>query len=379
MAIINSQPLPSRPAPVNNSGLIFWLRSNFFSSPLNTVLTAVCLYGLWQVLPGLVDWFFLSATWAIYGPEGNASEITNQTVAACKEAGGACWSLISVKHRFMLFGFYPQDEQWRPMVTCFLLVGMMMASGIRRFWHPVFLLVWLATLVVSFVLMAGGLFGLTEVPTSKWGGLPLTLGMAVLSVAFSLPFGILLALGRRSEMNFIRTLCICYIELIRAVPLISILFMASFLLPLFMPEDLTINKLLRAQIGIILFASAYMAEVIRGGLQAIPKGQYEAADAMGLTYWQATRKIILPQALKISIPPIVSTIIGTFKDSSLVVIIGLFDVLNTVRIAFSADPPWTPFYMESYFVGAAVFFIFCFGMSHYSQWLEKQLDTGHKA
>ena len=379
MAMINPTPLPSRPAPVKQSGVVFWLRENLFSSPVNTVLTALCLYVLWQILPGLVSWFFLDATWSVFGEEGNAQDITKQTVAACKEAGGACWSLISVKHKFMLFGFYPQEEQWRPIAVSFLLIGMMMATGVRALWKPWFLGAWLGAVIISFVLMKGGVLGLTDVPTSKWGGLPLTLGLAVFSVFFALPLGIVLALGRRSNMNFIRTVCVSYIELVRAVPLISILFMASFLLPLFMPEEMTINKLLRAQVGIILFGAAYMAEVIRGGLQAIPKGQYEAADAVGLSYWQATRMIILPQALKISIPPLVGTIIGLFKDSSLVVIIGLFDVLNTTRIAFSADPPWTPFYMEAYFVGAAVFFVFCFGMSQYSQWLEGQLDRGHKS
>ncbi len=377
MAIINSEPLPSRLAPVSNTGLTGWLKGNLFSSPFNTFLTLVCVYGLWQILPGLVNWFVLDATWGILGPEGNANEMTKQTVAACKEAGGACWSLLSVKHRFMIFGFYPQDEQWRPLLTCLLLIGMVLISGIRAFWKPWLIAAWLAAIAVCFMLMMGGIAGLTHVPTSKWGGLPLTLGLAVFSVVFALPMGIALALGRRSNMNLIRTLCVSYIELIRAVPLISILFMASFLLPLFMPEELTINKLLRAQIGIILFAAAYMAEVIRGGLQAIPKGQYEAADAMGLSYWQATFKVILPQVLKVSIPPLVGTIIGTFKDSSLVVIIGLFDVLNTARVAFSSDPPWSPFYMEAYFVAATIFFIFCFGMSQYSQWLENHLNTDH--
>ena len=231
---------------------------------------------------------------------------------------------------------------------------------------------------IAFFLLYGGSFGLEVVETHKWGGLSLTLVLALVGIVASLPIGIFLALGRRSEMTAVRSFCTVFIEMWRGVPLITILFMASVMLPLFVPEEIDFDKLLRALIGITLFQSAYMAEVIRGGLQAIPKGQYEAADALGLSYWKKMGLIVLPQALKIMIPGIVNTFIALFKDTSLVLIIGLFDLLAIVQAALS-DPKWLGYSIEGYAFVAFVFWIFCFSMSRYSQYLERKLHTGHGA
>ncbi|MDF4797489.1 amino acid ABC transporter permease, partial [Vibrio parahaemolyticus] len=226
-------------------------------------------------------------------------------------------------------------------------------------------------------LLYGGVFGLEVVETHKWGGLLVTLIIALVGIVVSLPIGVILALGRRSNMPIIRSLCTVYIEVWRGVPLITVLFMASVMLPLFMSEGSETDKLIRALIGVVMFSAAYMAEVVRGGLQAIPKGQYEAADALGLSYWKKTGLIILPQALKITIPSIVNTFIGLFKDTSLVLIIGMFDVLGIGQAA-NTDPEWLGFATESYVFVALVFWVFCFGMSRYSIWLEHKLHTGHK-
>jgi len=211
--------------------------------------------------------------------------------------------------------------------------------------------------------------GMRYVENERWGGLILTLLLSTFGIAFAFPLSILLALGRRSDMPVIRALCVGYIELIRGVPLISVLFMASVMLPLFLPPGLTIDKLLRAQIALVLFAAAYLAEVVRGGLQAIPKAQYEMADALGLTYGQKTLYVVLPQALRIAVPPLVNTLIGFFKDTSLVLIIGLFDLLSTIKVSLT-DPAWAGFGVEAYLFAAAVYFIFCFAMSRYSRRLE---------
>jgi general L-amino acid transport system permease protein len=231
--------------------------------------------------------------------------------------------------------------------------------------------------VLAYWLLHGGFFGLSTVSTSQWGGLMLTLVIAAVGIAGALPLGILLALGRRSEMPAIRVICVTFIEFWRGVPLITVLFMSSVMLPLFLPEGLSFDKLMRALIGVILFQSAYIAEVVRGGLQAIPKGQYEAAAAMGLGYWRMMGLVILPQALKLVIPGIVNTFIALFKDTSLVIIIGLFDLLNSIKQA-TTDPAWLGMATEGYVFAALIFWIFCFGMSRYSQHLERKLDTGHK-
>ncbi|MGC9460426.1 amino acid ABC transporter permease, partial [Vibrio genomosp. F10] len=278
-----------------------------------------------------------------------------------------------------MYGFYPEAELWRPRlfyITLAIFVGLLAYEKTpKRTWIWLFFVNVYPFLIAG--LLYGGVFGLEVVDTHKWGGLLVTLIIALVGIVVSLPIGVALALGRRSEMPIIRSMCTVYIEIWRGVPLITVLFMASVMLPLFLSEGMETDKLIRALVGVVLFSSAYMAEVIRGGLQAIPKGQYEAADALGLSYWKKTGLIILPQALKITIPSIVNTFIGLFKDTSLVLIIGMFDVLGIGQAA-NTDPEWLGYSTESYVFVALVFWVFCFGMSRYSIWLENKLHTGHK-
>ncbi len=344
--------------------VIGWPRRHLFSSVPNTLLTLFCLYILWITVPPFLDWALITPVWS-----GSPTE--------CRQAAGACWALIGEKHRFILFGLYPFDEHWRPLLAMAVFIIALVVSTNPQMWRWWLGPMWVAVLGVFAVLMWGGVFGLTYVENSKWGGLPLTLILAVVGIVVSFPLAVLLALGRRSGLPAIRAVSVGFIELVRGVPLISVLFMASVMFPLFLPEGVTIDKLLRAQVGIILFTAAYLAEAIRGGLQAVPQGQYEAAEALGLSYWKKTRLIILPQALKISIPPIVNQFISMFKDTSLVIIIGLFDLLNTTKTALT-DPPWRPFYVEAYVFAAGIYWAFCFFMSRYSLYLERRLDTGQK-
>ncbi len=352
----------SAPSTVRQ-GMLFWLRSRLFSSPLNALLTALVAWLLLMILPAGIDWLFIEADFAASDPQ------------ECRAAAGACWAFIAEKHRLILFGIYPYDEQWRPLLASLILVAVIVCSGIRRFWKPFLILMWVVSLSLVAVLMWGGVFGLSYVDNSRWGGLPLTLILATFGIAFAFPFGLLLALGRRSDMPAVKALCVVYIELIRGVPLISLLFMSSVMLPLFLPEGFGIDKLLRAQIAIILFAAAYIAETVRGGLQAIPRGQYEGANSLGLSYWQQMRKIILPQALTIVIPPLAGIFISLFKDTSLVVIIGIFDLTQAAKTAI-ADAAWRGFSMEAYLFIAVIYFIICFSISRYSQVLENRLDAG---
>jgi general L-amino acid transport system permease protein len=335
-----------------------WLRENLFAGWVSTLFTVLVLLVLFKALPPLIDWAFLDAVWQ---PDSKA----------CRAGEGACWGFIAEKHRFILFGTYPYDLHWRPAIATVLLIGLWIFSAIRRFWRWWLTLVWLAGLTVIGLLMWGGVFGMPYVENERWGGLILTLLLTTFGVAFAFPLSILLALGRRSDMPAIRGLCVGYIELIRGVPLISLLFMASVMLPLFLPHGVTLDKLLRAQIAMIMFAAAYLAEVVRGGLQAIPKGQYDAAAALALPYWRRTFLIILPQALRISVPPLMNTFIAFFKDTSLVLIIGLFDLLSTVKISLN-EPAWTGFGVEAYLFASIVYFVFCYSMSRYSRRLEHQ-------
>jgi general L-amino acid transport system permease protein len=338
---------------------VSWLRRNLFSTWPNTVATLVILWLAWKLVPPFVDWAFIDAIW-----QGDSK--------ACRAAKGegACWAFIAEKHRFILFGTYPYEQHWRPGLGILVMLALYTVSAMRRFWRPSLALVWAAGLGIVGVLMWGGVAGLTYVENERWGGLMLTLILATFGIAFAFPLAILLALGRRSRMPVVRGFCVGYIELIRGVPLISVLFMASVMLPLFLPAGVTVDKLLRAQIAMILFAAAYLAEVVRGGLQAIPRGQYEAADALALPYWRKTWLVILPQALRISIPPLVNTFIAFFKDTSLVVIIGLFDLLTSIKVSLQ-EPAWTGFGVEAYLFASLVYFAFCFTMSRYSQRLER--------
>jgi general L-amino acid transport system permease protein len=277
----------------------------------------------------------------------------------------------------MLFGIYPQEQQWRPALAVLLFCGILVVSAMRAFWTMRRIaLVWGVGTLVCGWLMAGGL-GLTPVPTALWGGLPITLMLAVFGTLLAFPLGVLLALGRRSELPIVRAVSIAYIELIRGVPLITVLFMASIMFALFLPEGVTFDKLLRAQIAIILFNAAYIAEVVRGGLQALPKGQYEAANALSLGYWQTQRLVILPQALRITIPAQVNSFIDNFKDTSLVIIVSIFDFLYAVKQSVVSDLDWRHYFVEGYLFAMSIYWIFCFAMSRYSQWLEVHLQREH--
>jgi general L-amino acid transport system permease protein len=322
-----------------------------FIAPILLVLLA------WKGLLPFVEWAFVDAVW-------------RPDAAACRAARGACWGFVAEKLRFMLFGTYPFDEQWRPALATGALIALWVLSGFRRCWKPWLPIAWLAGLALIGMLMWGGFAGLAYVDHERWGGLALTLLLTTFGIALAFPLSIALALGRRSALPVVRGLCVAYIELIRGVPLISLLFMASVMVPLFLPGGMGIDKLLRAQLALILFAAAYLAEVVRGGLQAIPRAQYEMADALGLRPAQKNLYVVLPQALRIAVPPLVSTIIGFFKDTSLVTIIGLFDLLQAVKVSLQ-EPAWVGFGTEAYFFVALVYFAFCFAMSRYAARLEK--------
>jgi general L-amino acid transport system permease protein len=357
---------PDLPPPSMSVGVVAWLRANLFSSWFNTLLTLFAAYLVWLIVPPLIQWAFINADW------------TGTTRADCT-SGGACWVFVQQRFGQFMYGFYPSELRWRVDTTLWLTIlgaaPLFVPQMPRKALYGLaFLLIYP---VLAFWLLHGGFMGLSTVSTSQWGGLMLTLVIATVGIAGALPLGILLALGRRSDMPAIRVICVTFIEFWRGVPLITVLFMSSVMLPLFLPEGMSFDKLMRALIGVILFQSAYIAEVVRGGLQAIPKGQYEAAAAMGLGYWRMMGLVILPQALKLVIPGIVNTFISLFKDTSLVIIIGLFDLLNSIKQA-TTDPAWLGMATEGYVFAALIFWIFCFGMSRYSQHLERKLDTGHK-
>lgn len=409
--------------PVDESGVLGWMRRNLFSSWGNGITTVILAVVIGWILSWFVEWAILTANF------------TASTGAECR-GYGACWALIREKLRLIFFGTYPYEQQWRPLLAVVAMLAMLIATSDRRMWRPWRLLViWGIGSFVTFLLMFGqlhvplslflfaalaiGLGGLSFrkrigsageinayralaaigaiglvlriagvlpawklaiapfsfVETGQWGGLPVTMILATYGLVFAFPYGILLALGRRSNLPLIKGLCVGFIELIRGVPLISLLIMASVMLPLFLPTGVTFDKFLRAQVAVILFAGAYIAEIIRGGLQSLPKGQFEAADAMGLNYFQKTTLIILPQALRVVIPPLINTFIGFFKDTSLVLIIGIFDFLNTANQAL-VDPAWAGYPGEVYLFAAFVYFVFCYSMSRYSKHLEIELNKG---
>ena len=358
------QPIPSRAPPIKQAGIVHWVRTNLFADWKSAVTTIVMIGLALYFLPRLADWAIFQA---VFQP--------NAEVCQQARGNGACWGVIAEKYRLIIFGRYPYVEQWRPQIATGLLVGLLMLSCIRKFWKPWLVPVWVAVLVVFFGLMYGGVAGLSVVTTDRWGGLPLTILLATLSIVLAFPISVLVALGRRSKLPAIRTFCVIYVELIRGVPLISVLFMASFMFPLFMPQGFTIDVLIRVLVGITLFAAAYMAEIVRGGLQAIPKGQVEAADSLGLTYWQTQRKIVLPQALAMVVPGIMNNFISIFKDTSLVTIVSLYELTGALGLALNSDANWRPFKIEGYLFITAIYFVFCFAMSRYSLWIEKRLNV----
>ena len=361
--------LPELPAPDNSKGPIHWLKEKLFSSPANTILTFFGLYLVYVIVPPTIQWAFIDATWVA----------DNRDI--CRGEGkGACWPYITNRFDQIMYGFYPADERWRPNIAGIVLILLMIPLFIEKFSKKALLGGFIVFVypVIAYLLIAGGSFGLVEVSTSKWGGLMLTLIISITGIVTALPLGTVLALGRRSEMPIVRSVCVVFIEFWRGVPLITVLFMSSVMLPYFFEGGTDFDKLARAMIGITLFSAAYIAEVIRGGLQAIPKGQYEAAVAVGLSYWKSMFLIILPQALKLVIPGLVNTFIGLFKDTTLVLIIGLFDLLAIVEKVLSADAAWLGFHTEGLVFSAFIFWAFCFGMSRYSMALERKLDTGHR-
>ena len=371
--------LPALPAPLSDKTVTGWVRKNLFATPLDSLMTVV--FGaviVWFVL-SVFDWLFISAVWSGDGRAACATLVQGGTQP--DGWSGACWAYVGDWFTQFMVGSYPRDQLWRPILIAVLfvafLVPMLIPKVPYKAINAVLLLVVLP--ILAYVLLLGGSFGLSHVETSMWGGLMVTLILSFVGIVVSLPFGIVLALGRRSNMPIVKAACVGFIELVRGVPLITVLFMASVLLPLFLPPGDNIDKFLRALVGVSIFASAYMAEVIRGGLQAIPKGQYEGADSLGLNFGQKMVFIVMPQAIKLVIPGIVNTFIGMFKDTSLVSIINMYDLLGIVKASFG-DARWitpvTP--LTGLIFAGFVFWIFCFGMSRYSAFMERHLDTGHK-
>lgn len=354
----------SEPPPDESRSAIQWVGANFFGS-LGSTLTTLLFAGLLAYyVPGFIKWAVIDAVWFATDHE------------VCRASEGACWAVIVEKHRPMLFGVYPYDEHWRLVLALALYLSTVLITVQRRFWRASILIpLWGATLVGVGTLLWGGVFGLTFVDTTQWGGLPLTMVLFTGTVVIGMPIAVLLALGRQSKLPLVKAVCVTLIECLRGVPLITILFVAVNVFPLFLPEGLELNKLLRVMVGMAIFFACYQAEVIRGGLQAIPKGQYEAANSLGLSYWHTTSRIILPQALRICLPGMVNHIIAALKNTSFVIIIGLFDIL-TATTAVMEDPLWRRFFVEAYLVVALIYFIFCFALSKYSQQLEVWLNEG---
>jgi general L-amino acid transport system permease protein len=422
IAFVAKGDIPSSPPPATEVGAVAWVRHNLFRGPVNSIITVVCLGVILSLLPGMINWLFINAVW-------NAGSLKE-----CRELteGGACWAVIAERWPQFLFGFYPVDLRWRPAIVFVLLafavffalgenipfkkqgmiyaalfpfiayamiwggpvlpllalmatpiVGYAVYTGLAKAIQPfiarpvavLLALAWLWFVPGADVLAVGP--GFEPVESRLLGGFMLALIIGVSGIVMSLPIGILLALGRRSDLFFIKTLCIVFIEFIRGVPLITLLFVANSVLAYLFPPGSNLDLILRVVIMVTIFASAYMAEVIRGGLAALPSGQYEAADSLGLDYWKSMRLIILPQALKVSIPNIVSAFIGLFKDTTLVVVIGLMDPIGLIG-NIRADSNWNGIVWELFFFVGLFFFLACFGMSRYSQYLERKLATGHR-
>ena len=374
-SFLRTAPAERLPPPPTRTGIAGWLRANLFSSPGNIALTLVCVAFIAWVVPPLLRFFVFDAVWS--GSGRDACLATPE-----HPAPGACWAFVRVWSSYFVYGFYPIALRWRVdlffIALAFGIAWLAWLSAPRRDIGAVYFFVVLP--ILSFVLLSGEpLIGLASVPTSLWGGILVTIVVATVGIVVSLPLGILLALGRRSDIPVVRLFSVTFIEFVRGVPLITVLFMASVMLPLFVPERFAPDKLLRALIGVALFASAYMAEVVRGGLKAIPRGQYEAAQALGLPYWRMMALVTLPQALRVTLPNIVNTFIGLFKDTTLVFVVGIFDFLRTIEAA-RADPKWaTPVTSVTGYAFAALFyFVCCYGMSRYARSVETRLARAHR-
>ncbi|TCK98884.1 L-glutamine ABC transporter membrane protein /L-glutamate ABC transporter membrane protein /L-aspartate ABC transporter membrane protein /L-asparagine ABC transporter membrane protein [Shimia isoporae] len=423
IAFVATEVIPESPPPARETGVVKWLRENLFSSVTNTILTVLALGLIYLVLKATMPWIF-NGLW------------TTSSLAECREildgTTGACFSVLTERWNQLIYGFkYPVEEYWRPNLA-FLLMLVAIAPVLffdlprklliitALFPFVAFWLIWGGTILAPLVALIGfvaagaffqtfgrsnfalGFFGaiviallvwslggamipegasenalLPAVPSRDLGGFMLNMMLGLTCVSLSVPLGIALALGRQSNMPLIKGICVVFIEFVRGVPLITLLFVASVMLSYFFPPDATVDLFLRVVIMITLFSAAYIAEVVRGGLAALPKGQYEAADSLGLDYPQAMRLIILPQALKISIPGIVNVAVGLFKDTTLVSVISMFDLVGMIRGPILASTEWNGVYWELFGFAAALFFVVCYGISQYSQWLERKLHKGH--
>ena len=365
--LLDARPDASREPPPPRRGPVAWLRGNLFATVPSTVATGILAAALAWVLPRALRWLFLDAVYAAdYG--------------ACRalDYRAACWGFVAEKYRLILFGRYPWAEQWRPLVATLLFVGALAASAHPRAWNRWVLAAWVPVMAAYLLLLRGGALGLSPVDPGSWGGLPLTIVLTAVVVAASIPMGIVLALGRRSRMPLVRGLSTLYIELVRGVPLITVLFVASFLFPLLLPQGLRLDALARVAVGMTFFQAAYMAEVVRGGLQALPRGQGEAAEAIGLSWWRVQRRVILPQALVLVIPSFVNSLLSTFLDTSLVTVVSIYDLTGALRLSLG-DPQWRNFFLEGYLFVGAVYFACCLAMSRYSHWLERHLGRWVRA
>ncbi len=337
-----------------------------FKGRLNTAITVSLLIFFVWLASELLPWGVFNAVFAI-------------DLNACREARGegACWGVVGEKWKLIIFGRYPFEEAWRPVVASILLVGACIAISQRQLWRSSTFIAAGLVLVGSVALMVGGFAGLSYVPTERLGGLALTLLLAILGNILSLPLAVLLALGRTSDLPFIRAVCTSFIEIIRGVPLITVLFMASFMFPLFMPSGTNPDVLLRVAAGIIIFSAAYQAEVIRGGINSVPTGQIEAAQALGMGYWLIQTRIVLPQAFRVVVPPLVNSFIAIFKDTSLVTIVSMYELFGSLRLALG-DPEWRAFYIEGFIFVALIYWVFCSAMSNYARGLERDFAAARR-
>ena len=349
-------PAPDLPPPPGQVGVLRWLKDNFFRDVFSTLLTVIGLYFIYKITGPLLSWFLLDAVFI-----GDSE--------TCNAADGACWAFVRAQIKLFLFGSFPRDLLWRPILAALLLALTFTLTATRIISVPAIVVCWVALILVSYWLFAGG-YGLQVVPSTKWGGLMLTLMLSVTGIVASIPLGILMALGRRSKTRLVSFLSVAFIEGVRGIPLVTILFMATILLPLFLAEGVNLGTVFRVQIGIVIFSTAYIAEVVRGGLQGVDSGQQEAANALGLTGWKTTILVILPQALANVLSPLIGRCIALLKDTSLVIVVGLLDFLGIAKAA-SQSALWLGFEAEAFIFCAAVYWVLCFGLSRYGRSLEQ--------
>jgi general L-amino acid transport system permease protein len=359
------RPAARRPPPQVGPSWMKRVRQGFFDGWLNGLTTLMIAWALLVTLPRLIHWAVIDAVWF------------TRDAADCRAAAGACWAVVPEKWRVMFFGTFPYDEQWRGVLVVAIILALAVVSALRKFPARAVLAGWAGAMALVFLLMSGGVLGLTPIATHQWSGLPLTLIMFVGTVAGGVPLGVMLALGRRSRMPVIKALCVGFIEIVRGLPLVTVLFMASLMIPLFLPEGFNFDNVLRAQIAMTLFFAAYAAEIVRGGLQVIGRGQYEAADAIGLTYRQKMARVILPQVARVVLPPMMNEIIRAFKNTTFIGIVGLFDVLRATSTAIQ-DPVWVRYSIEAYLFILLMYFAICFAMSKYSQRIELEMNAGRR-